>query len=227
MADYTINLEEIDRDGAIRELAEEVATDTRGGFLRKAGVGGAAVLGGGALLGALPAVAGAATIPASDIAILNFALTLEYLESAFYAEANATNKLTGETKRFSEVVGLHELNHVNFLKKTLGSKAVAKPKFDFKGTTGSMGTFQATANVLEDTGVHAYLGQVPNIKAKPVLIGAGRILPVEARHASWIRDIRFSGGKTAPTTPAPASFEDGLTQAKILAAVKSTGFIVG
>jgi hypothetical protein len=226
MADM-INLEAVDVDGAVREAAEEVASDTRAGFLRKAGIGGAAVIGGGAFAGALPAFARGAAIPASDIAILNFALTLEYLESAFYAEANQGAKLTGETKRFSEVVGLHEVNHVTFLKKVLGTKAVAQPKFDFKGTTQDQATFEATANVLEDTGVHAYLGQVPNIKAKPVLLGAGRILPVEARHASWIRDIRYSGGTTPPTTPAPASFEDGFTKAKILAAVKSTGFIVG
>ena len=81
--------------------------------------------------------------------------------------------------------------------------------------------------MLEDTGVHAYLGQVGNIKNKTVLAGAGRILPVEARHAAWIRDIRYSGGKTPATTPAPAAFEDGFTKAKILAAVTGTGFIVG
>jgi hypothetical protein len=58
-------------------------------------------------------------------------------------------------------------------------------------------------------------------------MGAGRILPVEARHAAWIRDIRFQGGTNAATTPAPAGFEDGFSKAKILAAVKATGFIVG
>ena len=109
----------------------------------------------------------------------------------------------------------------------LGSKAVAKPKFDFKDAVTNVKAFAATAQVLEDTGVHAYLGQVPNIKTAAVLVGAGRILPVEARHAAWIRDIRFSGGTTAPTTPAPAAFEDGFSKAKILAAVKATGFIVG
>jgi Ferritin-like domain len=87
--------------------------------------------------------------------------------------------------------------------------------------------FQATADVLENTGVHAYLGQVGNIKAKPVLAGAGSILPVEARHAAWIRDIRFRGGTTPITTPAPAGFEEGFSKAQILAAVKGTGFIVG
>jgi hypothetical protein len=68
---------------------------------------------------------------------------------------------------------------------------------------------------------------VPNIKTKAVLVGAGRILPVEARHAAWVRDIRFSGGTTSATTPAPGAFEDGFSKAKILAAVKATGFIVG
>ncbi len=218
-------IEDLDVDGALQETAA-AAGDTRGSFLRKAGLGAGAIVGGGAFLGALPAVASAG-VPASDIAILNFALTLEYLEAAFYNEAKASGALNGETLRFAQVVSNHENAHVKFLKKVLGSKAVAKPKFDFQGTTGDMAKFQATAQVLEDTGVHAYLGQVGNIKAKAVLAGAGAILPVEARHAAWIRDIRYSGGNTPPTTPAPAAFEEGYSKAKILAAVKGTGFIVG
>jgi hypothetical protein len=222
MADEILTLEDVDVDGALRETAD------RAGFLKKAGLGGAALVGGAAFAGALPRLAQGATIPASDIAILNFALTLEYLENAFYAAANAGGALTdAETKRFSQVVGQHEAAHVAFLKKTLGAKAVAQPKFDFKGTTEDQAKFQATADVLENTGVHAYLGQVGNIKAKPVLAAAGRVLPVEARHAAWIRDIRFRGGTNVATTPAPAGFEDGFTKAKILAAVKATGFIVG
>jgi hypothetical protein len=220
-------LEELDVDGAIQEHAEHVDGNTRAAFLRKAGVGAGAVLGGGAFLGALPSVAFGAAIPASDIAILNFALTLEYLEAAFYAEAVAGKKLSGETERFAQVVANHENSHVVFLKKVLGAKAVAKPQFDFKGTTMDQAKFEATADVLENTGVHAYLGQVGNIKSKAVLAGAGSILPVEARHAAWIRDIRFKGGTSTPTTPAPAGFEEGYTKAKILGLVKSTGFIVG
>ncbi len=224
---YLPRLEELDRDGAIQEAAEKVDGDTRAAFLRKAGVGVGAVVGAGAFMGALPSVAFGAGIPASDIAILNFALTLEYLEAAFYAEAVHGKKLTGETQRFAQVVSNHENSHVVFLKKVLGSKAVAKPTFDFKGTTMNQAMFEATAQVLEDTGVHAYLGQVGNIKSKAVLAGAGSILPVEARHASWIRDLRFHGGTTPATTPAPAGFEEGFSKAKILAAVKATGFIVG
>ena len=218
-------LAEFDRDGAVAETADQAA-HSRGAFLKKAGVGAAVLAGGSAFAGALPGLARGATIPASDIAILNFALTLEYLEAAFYAEAVAGGKLTGETLRFANVVAQHEGSHVTFLKKVLGAKAVAKPKFDFKGTTADQAKFEATADVLENTGVHAYLGQVGNIKSKAVLAGAGSILPVEARHAAWIRDIRFKGGTTSPTTPAPAAFEEGYSKAKILAAVKATGFIV-
>jgi hypothetical protein len=220
-------LEAFDRDGALAETAEAARTHSRGSFLKKAGLGAGVLVGGSAFAGALPAIAGAA-VPASDVAILNFALTLEYLEAAFYAEAVAAKALTDkDTLRFATVVSQHEASHVAFLKKTLGSAAVAKPKFDFKGTTADQAKFQATADILENTGVHAYLGQVPNIKTKAVLVGAGRILPVEARHASWIRDIRFQGGTNSTTTPAPGAFEDGFTKAKILAAVKATGFIVG
>jgi hypothetical protein len=108
----------------------------------------------------------------------------------------------------------------------LGSKAIATPKFDVKGTNRSQAKFRATADVLENTGVHAYLGQLANIKTPAVLAGAGRILLVEARHAAWIRSIRFAGGTTPAQTPAPGSFEDGFSKAKILAAVNGTGFLV-
>jgi hypothetical protein len=222
-----LNLEELDVDGAIQETGAMVDPHTRTAFLRKAGVGVGALMGGGAFFGGLPAIANAATIPASDIAILNFALTLEYLEAAFYAEANSMGKLTDpETIRFASVVAEHEASHVAYLKKVLGAKAVATPNFNFQGTTSDQGMFQATADVLENTGVHAYLGQVANIKTKAVLSGAGSILPVEARHASWIRDIRFRGGTTSAQTPAPGGFEDGFTKAQILTIVGGTGFIV-
>ena len=159
-----------------------------------------------------------------DTDILNFALTLEYLEAAFYAEAVGKGALKGETKSFAKVVAGHEAAHVAALKSALGSHAVAKPKFDFKGTTANQAKFEATSEVLEYTGVSAYLGQVGNISSKKVLAAAGAILPVEAWHAAWIADIRRHGGKPYP---APSAFAEGKTKAQILTAVKGTGFIVG
>jgi hypothetical protein len=217
-----LKLEELDVDGAIQETAQRVDSHTRMSFLKRAGIGVGAVVGGGALMGSLPALASAAAT--SDVDILNFALTLEYLEAAFYAEAVKMGALSGETKVFASTVAAHEAAHVTALKGALGAKAVAKPKFDFKGTTGNQAKFQATSEVLEYTGVSAYLGQVGNIKSKTILGAAGSILPIEAYHAAWIADIRRHG---ASPKPAPAAFANGKTKAQILAAVKGTGFIVG
>jgi hypothetical protein len=220
-------IEKLDRDGAVQEAAAEVDPKTRTAFLKKAGVGLGAVAGGGALLGAVPALASAAMpVPASDVAILNFALTLEYLEAAFYAEALANGKVfDGETQTFARIVAAHEAAHVKALKGVLGTKAVAKPKFDFRDTTSDQKKFELFSTVLEDTGVQAYLGQVGNIKSPKILAAAGSILPVEARHAAWIRDIRLM--KTQGTIPAPAAFQSSLTKAQVLAAVGKTQFIVG
>ena len=220
---YLPPLEELDRDGAIQEAAEKVDPFTRASFLRKAGVGAGAVVAAGGLAGALPALAEGA-IPKSDVAILNFALTLEELEAAFYTEAVRKNRFQGKPRQFAQVVGRHERAHVAFLRGALGRAAVAKPKFDFKGTTENPTRFLATAKVLEETGVSAYLGQTPLIKNKQVLAAAGSILPVEARHAAWVRDIL---GGTGNNNPAPFAFDKPLSKAKVLAAVKGTGFIVG
>jgi len=221
MMSYIPLLEEFDRDGAIQETAATVDPETRGSFLKKAGIGAGALLGGGAVLGALPSLAGASSkVAASDVAILNYALTLEYLEAAFYAEAVKKGRFSGKVGKFARVVSAHENAHVAFLKGALGSAAVKKPRFDFKGTTTDEAKFKATAQVLEDTGVAAYLGQVGNIKSKKILAAAGSILPIEARHAGWIRDINGVSG-------APKAFEGAKTMKQILAAVKATGFIVG
>jgi hypothetical protein len=212
-------LEELDVDGAIREAASKVDADTRASFLRKAGIGAGTVIGGSAFLGAVPAIASAGTAR-SDVAILNFALTLEYLEAAFYAEAVRKGRFTGKVGEFARVVAKHEAAHVAFLKSALGPAAVKSPKFNFKGTTTNKAKFMATAQVLEDTGVAAYLGQAGNIKSKKILGAAASVLAVEARHAGWVRDLNNVPG-------APAAFQGAKSKAQILSAVKGTGFIVG
>ena len=170
---HEINLDEVDVDGAIRESAAAITGDTRSGFIKKAGLGAGALIGGGTLLSALAPDALAAAQhgrpPASfgkgDVGILNYALTLEYLEAAFYNGATAANlPLNAQGAVFLQTVTKDENEHVRFLKKTLGSKAVKEPKFDFKGANTNVETFMATAEVLENTGVHAYSGQALNIK---------------------------------------------------------------
>jgi hypothetical protein len=223
------NLEEVDTDGAIRETADAVSGDTRLSFLRKGAMTGGAVLGGGAILGALvPGAAMAATKgapPASfgkgDIGILNYALTLEYLESAFYTTA-AKNKVSGSDKQltaFLKTTQADEAAHVAALKKALGSKAVKSPKFDFGKAVTDKDTFAATAFALENTGVHAYLGQAGNIADPAILLVAASIVTIEARHSGAIG--LYLGKPIAPSGP----FDTGLPAAAILKAVAATKFI--
>ena len=222
------DLESLDADGAIREGAERVAGDTRLSFLRKGAVAGGAALSGGALLAAFaaPGSALAAGAPPSsfgkgDIGILNFALTLEYLERAFYNEATAKGKVTDpKTATFLKVVTHDERKHVAFLKNALGKAAVKEPKFNFHGTTGDQKTFQETAYVLENTGVHAYLGQAGNIKTAAYLLAAASIVTIEARHAGAIGSI------IGKPINANGAFDNGLSAGAILKAVKGTKFIV-
>lgn len=150
----------------------------------------------------------------SDVDILNFALTLEYLESSFYKEAKSRAKASGELKSLIDLIGRDEDEHVGALTETikkLGGKPVAEPKFDFpySGTSG----FLKLAQTFEDTGVSAYNGAAPQIKSKEVLEAAGSIVQVEARHAAA---IRLQNGDE----PAPVAFDPALSEAKVLKAVE-------
>jgi rubrerythrin len=214
MNDFLPSFRELDTDGAIEEAAAKAGV-TRSQLLRRS-----AFVGGGLIIGGLPAAFSVAAGSASgDTDILNYALTLEYLEAAFYQKAVDGGALHGKLANFASVVAQHEQAHVDALKKALGSKAVKSPKFDFKGTTEDSKTFGATAKVLEDTGVEAYQGQLTNIKSAAVLSAAASIHPVEAEHAAWIAHI-------IGDDPAPAAFNPAKTMDEVLAAVKSTGFIV-
>lgn len=141
------------------------------------------------------------------VPILNFALTLEYLEAEFYNKGLASGGLipAGDDRMAFQVIADHENAHVLFLKQTimaLGGTPVAKPTFDFTAGNGSMAgpftgvfsnynIFLAVAQTFEDTGVRAYKGQAGNlIDNNEILRAALRIHSVEARHASHVREIR-------------------------------------
>jgi rubrerythrin len=211
----SLPLAEIDQDGALQETAAAAARDTRAGFFAKAGVLGGGAIAGAALLGAPAAHAQSR----NDIAILNFALTLEYLEAAFYTEAIAMGALDGELELFARVAGAHERAHVKTLRSVLGRRAVARPRFNFRGTTEDVEEFTATAIALEEVGVGAYKGQAPLIRSDAILAAALTIHSVEARHAAWIRDI-------AGLNPAPVALDPPLTRNQTLRAVAATRFIV-
>ncbi len=212
-----LTLQVVDLDGSIKESLDEPRSLSRLAFLSKAFAVGGTILVGGVLIGGLPKLAFGAPSATQDGEILNFALLLEYLEAGFYAEAVDGGALKGETLKFATTVLAHEKAHVEFLKTALGSAAIAQPTFDFKGTTKDQAMFQATAMVLEDTGVAAYNGQGPNL-TKKTLGAAAQIVSVEARHAAWIRDI-------VRKAPAPDSFDAAKTKDEVTAAVTATGFI--
>src|SRR6201992_3454313 len=135
------------------------------------------------------------------VSILNFALTLEYLESTFYSTGLSTGGLIPSSdKTVMSQISKHETDHVATLKSTitsLGGTPVAMPTFDFTagGTYGDVfsnyQTFLALSNAFEDTGVRAYKGAAPSLLgAGAVLTAALDIHSVEARHASEVRRIR-------------------------------------
>lgn len=134
--------------------------------------------------------------------VLNFALTLEYLEAAFYTRGLAAGALipAGSRPVFQQIKQ-HEDAHVALLRSVLGSDAVASPTFDF--TAGgafadvftNYTTFLALAQGFEDTGVRAYKGQAGAlISNNAILTTALQIHSVEARHAAQVRRMRMQKG---------------------------------
>ncbi len=209
-----LHLAVVDESAALEE-----SQASRAGFLKAAVVAGGTFVTGGVLIGGLPKLSVGAPSAAQDAKILNFALTLEFLEAEFYTQAEKRGQLRGELAEFASVVGAHERAHVEFLQGALGGAAVAKPKFDFGNTVRKQKAFAMTAQALEDTGVAAYNGQAPNL-TKETLAAAASIVAVEALHAGWIRDINRQ-------LPAPTALDEAKSKKQILAAVKKTGFIQG
>lgn len=221
-----ISLETLDRDGALRESEEAVAGDTRADLFRKAGIAGGSLIASGVLFGGMPALAAAAKpSKKQDVAILNYALTLEYLEAAFYKAALAA-KFPGDLGKFATLVEADEQAHVKAIKGVLGKAAVKSPAFDFGDTVTDEAKFRATSFALETTGVAAYSGQALNIKQVPVIRAALAIVTVEARHAGAIAALNGSiAGRSGVTPNGP--FDVAYSMKRVLGIVRGTGFITG
>ncbi len=140
-------------------------------------------------------------LPQGIIDVLNFALTLEYLEDEFYLTGlDSGGLIPGADLPVFQQISKHESAHVALLESVLGANAVAKPSFDFTagGTFDPFNdypTFQALSQGFEDTGVRAYKGQAAALMAdNTILTTALRIHSVEARHASEVRRLRGQNG---------------------------------
>jgi hypothetical protein len=192
-------------------------SSSRADFVARAVVAGGAFAAGGILVTGFPRLAASAPSAAQDKKILNFALLLEYVEAAFYAEAFAKDKLSGELQQYVSIVRRHEQAHVAFLKSALGKDARKKPKLSFGETTSDPAKFTTAAIALEETIIGAYNGQAANL-TKPTLALAAEIVSVEARHAGWIRAI-------AGKDPAPNATDKPKTAAQVQGAVNRLGFV--
>ncbi len=149
----------------------------------------------------------------SDIDILNFALTLEYLESNFYQVKGKSVGLSGQAKSIATEFGDQEAQHVDALTKAIkggGGTPAPMPKFVFPVT--DQASFLKLAYTLENVGVGAYNGAGPSLQNKALLAAAGSIVQIEARHAATIGALTMM-----PVTPSGA-FDKPLSKAAVLKA---------
>ena len=160
------------------------------------------------------------SVPASfgkgDIGILNYALTLEYLEDQFYAKVIAAKLFTGAVGSLVAQFGQAEAEHVAAIHATilkLGGTPAAKPTGKFPITNAA--EVARLAYAVENLGASAYLGQAASISSPAVLAAALSIHTVEARHAATLATL-VPGGHVTPD----GAFAKPADAAAVLAAVK-------
>ncbi|HST54786.1 MAG TPA: ferritin-like domain-containing protein [Solirubrobacteraceae bacterium] len=217
--------------GIVERLVRDDADRKR--FLKMAGSAGAAsfgafvlaACGGGskssssATTAAAPATTASTSTGASahagDVSILNYALTLEYLETAFYAKVIEAKLFSGKVASLLKDFGAQEKSHVAALAaavKQLGGTPVAEPASKFPVTSASQ--VAMLAYTVENLGAAAYLGQAGNIQSPEVLAAALSIHSVEARHAATLGTL-----VKKPITP-DGAFGKPADMSTVLAAVK-------
>ena len=227
-------------DSALRELADDPSSRKR--FLKMIG-GAGAVSAVGVLLAACgddddkkSSASNTTSIETrvgdggmkEDLAVLNYALTLEFLEARFYKQVIASGivkdpKVGSIAKKFGE----SEQEHVDALKATikkLGGTPVKAPKTKFEETLEKgLDAVLNTAADVENLGAAAYLGAAGRITNKEVLAAALSIHSVEARHAAALNQLlgRGFGGKGGLKGTLPdGAFAKGMDEASVMAAVK-------
>jgi ferritin-like protein len=211
-----LTLADVDRDEALGEAIAGLCGSTRAGFLRRAALGGAAML--SAL--AAPAPAEAAI---DDVDILNFGLRFERLQATFYTQADELGTVAAmpeARRRWAETLGAHERAHVKILKAVLGPKAGPSPTFDFGEANETDANFTRTAVAMEDLTVALLTGVTPRLRDRRLVAALFSLLTVEARHAAWARHL-------VGTTPAAEAFDQSRSLASVNGTLDRTRFIVG
>jgi hypothetical protein len=213
-----------DTPSAVEELANDPASRKR--FLKTMGAGGAGALalfvaacgskskssGSTSSSGTGSKTSGS---PGGDLKIVNYALTLEYLETAFYKDVIASGLFKGKQLDTIKTFGDQEAQHVAALEATvkkLGGTPAAKPKAKFPLDSAS--SVLKLAATVENLGAAAYLGQAGNIQNKEVLAAALSIHTVEARHASVLNSVLGKSVQPDGAFARPATMADVLSKVK-------------
>jgi len=208
--------------GILERLARDDLDRKR--FLKMAGGAGAASFGAfvlaacGSSSKATTTAATASTASSSstgDLAILNYALTLEYLETEFYGKVLASGLFTGKVGSLIKGFAQQEMTHVEALKgavEKMGGTPATKPEAKFP--ISSANQVAQLAYTVENLGAAAYLGQAPHIQSAEVLATALAIHTVEARHAATLGTL-----VKKPVTP-DGAFAAPAEMSTVLAAVK-------
>jgi hypothetical protein len=149
-----------------------------------------------------------------DLAIVNYALTLEYLESQFYAKVIKSGLFHGTNLSVIKTFGAEETQHVAALKKVAMSLGMPAAEPTGKFPIHNAAQVTKLARAVENLGAAAYLGQAGNIKSKEILAAALAIHTIEARHAATLQLVTNQ-------TPTPdGAFAKPMTMAQVLAVVK-------
>jgi len=248
-----ISIEELDSSGDLRQAADDAGawdpSGTRRDLLKRAGIGGVAVFGVGALLSPLDAMASATASQkgafsrsgsrsirrgsrpnANDIKIGNYALTLEYLEAGFYAAAAAANFPDPDIAAAARTLAAHEQAHVAALKKVLGKAAVKPPAVNtatIAKLLADQNTFIKTAAAIEPVGTAAYAGAGPYINNLAIVEAALSIHSVEANHAAYTAALVKFKGIDASANPIPNAFNPANSFAKTVKIVSGLNVVRG
>ena len=155
----------------------------------------------------------------SDAAIVNYALTLEYLEADFYQQVLASGEITDKKiVEAAKKIAQNEQDHVEALRGTaemLGGTVAKKPKTNFDEVlAGGQDMILETAATVENLGAAAYLGEAGNITDKEILAAALSIHTVEGRHAALLNQV--VGKSIVPD----GAFAKPATRAEVLKAIK-------
>jgi len=150
----------------------------------------------------------------SDLTIVNYALTLEYLESQFYAKVAKSGLFHGKTLSVLKSFGAEEQQHVIALHKVASGLGTPAARPTGKFPLHSAGQVATLAGQVENLGAAAYLGQAGNIHSKEILAAALAIHTIEARHAATLNTLL----NLSPTPQ--GAFAKPMSMAQVLAVVK-------